>query len=177
MRKCEHCAKHMVPRKEPLIPSKLPDHPWQKVGTDLFVLGKDTYIIAVDYFSRYPEILKLTCTTSQSIISALKGLFARHGIPETIVSDNGPQFSSQEFAEFAQTYSFHHITSSPHYPQSNGQVERAVKTVKKFLSDPSDPCLSLLAYRVTPLPWCNLLPAQLLMGRQICTDVPQVKKS
>ena len=114
VRKCEHCAKHAVPRKEPMIPSTLPDYPWQKVGTDLFVLGKDTYIVIVDYFSRYPEIMKLTSTTSLSIISALKGIFARHGIPETVVSDNGPQYSSQEFAEFAQAYSFHHVTSSPH---------------------------------------------------------------
>ena len=160
MRKCEYCAKYAVPRKEPLIPSTLPDYPWQKVGTDLFVLGKDTYIVTVDYFSRYPEIVKLTSTTSQYIIAALKGIFARHGIPETVVSDNGPQYSSQEFTEFAGAYSFHHVTSSPHYPQSNGQVERTVKTVKKLLSGSNDPCLSLLAYRTTPLPWCNLSPAQ-----------------
>ena len=63
IRKCEHCAKHAVPRKEPMIPSTLPDYTWQKVGTDLFVLGKDTYIVTVDYFSRYAEIVKLTSTT------------------------------------------------------------------------------------------------------------------
>ena len=175
VRKCQYCAKHAVPRKEPLIPSTLPDYPWQKVGTDLFVLGKDTYIVTVDYFSRYPEIVKLTSTTSQCIIAALKGIFARHGIPETVVSDNGPQYSSQEFTEFAGDYSFHHVTSSPHYPQSIGQVERTVKTVKKLLSGSNDPCLSLLAYCTTPLPWCNLSPAQLLMGRQIRSDLPQVR--
>ena len=129
----------------------------------------------MDYFSRYPEIVKLTSTTSPCIIAALKGIFARHGIPETVVSDNGPQYSSWEFTEFAGAYLFHHVTSSPHYPQSNGQVERTVKTVKKLLSGSNDPCLSLLAYRTTPLSWFNLSPAQLLMGRQIRSDLPQVR--
>ena len=52
--------KHIIPRKEPMIPSTLPDYPWQRVGTDLFVLGKDTYLVTVEYFSHYPEIVKLT---------------------------------------------------------------------------------------------------------------------
>lgn len=111
--------------------------------TDLFVLNGATYIVIIDYFSCYPEV-KLTSTTSQSIIAALKSIFARHRIPETFVSDNGPQYFSQEFAEFAEDCSFTYITSSPHYPQSNGQAECRVKTVKKVLTGSSDPCLSLL---------------------------------
>ena len=177
LKKCHHCAKLSKPRKEPLIPSALPVHPWQKVGTDLFVLKGTTYVVIVDYLSRYPEVIKLTSTTSQSVIAALKTTFARHGIPDTVVSDNGPQYASQEFADFAKAYSFSHITSSPHYPQSNGQVERTVKTVKKLLSDSNDPCLSLLAYRATPLPWCGYSPAELLMGRMIRSDLPQTQEA
>ena len=171
---CQRCAKVNQPRKEPLMPSALPTYPWQKVGTDLFVLKQANYLVVVDYFSRYPEVIKLTSTTSQSVIVALKSTFGRHGIPEIVVSDNGPQYSSHEFSEFAKTYSFSHITSSPHYPQSNGHAERAVKTVKKLLTDADDPCLSLLAYRTTPLPWCGYSPSELLMGRRIRSDVPQV---
>ena len=80
-----------------------------------------------------------------------------------------------QFSEFAKTYSFSHITSSPHYLQSNGHAERAVKTVKKLLTDADDPCLSLLVYRTTPLPWCGYSPSELLMGRRIRSDVPQVQ--
>ena len=76
--------------------------------------------------------------------------------------------------EFAVTYSFHHITSSSHYPQSNGLAERTVKTVKELLSHSSDPSMALLSYRDTALPWCNLRPAELLMGCKIRTDVPQL---
>ncbi len=103
----------------------------------------------------------------------MKSVFSRHDIPETLHSDNGPQYSSQEFAEFATTYNFAHETSSPHFPQSNGHAECAVKTVKRLLKDSRDPFLSLLSYRTTPLPWCGLSPAELLMGRRIRSDLPQ----
>ena len=101
-------------------------------------------------------------------------MFARHGIPQEVVSDNGPQYASQEFAQFAQEYDFHHTTSSPHFPQSNGQAERGVQTVKKLLTGPKDPFMSLLTSRATPLPWCNLSPAELLMGRTIRSNIPQL---
>ena len=129
------CVKNSVPKHEPLLSTKLPDYPWQRVGTDLFHLNGHNYILIVDYYSRYPEVIKLNSTTSCSVIKALKSVFSRHGIPETICSDNGPQYSAQEFAEFATAYNFSHVTSSPHFPQSNGHAERAVQTVKELLKD------------------------------------------
>jgi len=92
-------------------------------------------------------------------------IFVRHGIPDVIVSDNGPQYSSHEFGEIVKTLNVKHITSSPHHPQGNGEAERVVKTAKRLLNGNSDPNLALLAYRLTPLSWCQLSPAQLLMGR------------
>ena len=159
------------------MPSTLPAYPWQKIGTDLFALDGTMYLLAVDYFSRYPEVLKLTSTTSQSDINALKSLFSRYGIPEEVVSDNGLQYDSHEFAAFAKSYSFCHTTSSPHYPQSNGHAERAVQTIKKLLKGAEDPYLALLTYRSTPLPWCGLSPAELLMGRQIRSNLPQLSET
>ena len=92
-----------------------------------------------------------------------------------VISDNGPQYSSHKFAEFASSYKFCHITSSPHYLQSNGQAERAVQIVKKLLKSLDDPHWALLTYCTTPLPWCNLSPAQLLMGRSLRTILPQAE--
>ena len=172
--RCPICVRDSPPRREPLIPSKLPDHPWQKIGTDLFYLKKSNYILIIDYFSRYIEVIKLKSTTSQAIIEALQSVFSRHGIPETVVSDNGPQYSSNEFDTFAKRYNFIHTTSSPLFPQSNGQVERAVQTVKRLLSQSDDPYMALLTYRSTPLPWCNLSPSELLMGRRLRTTLPVV---
>ena len=100
-------------RKEQLMTSELPKYPWQVVATDLFELNKLNYLLVVDYFSRYPEVLQLTSTTSMSVISALKSVFSRHGIPEIVRSDIGPQYSSAEFMSFASSYGFHHLTSSP----------------------------------------------------------------
>ena len=131
----------------------------------------------MDYFSRYPEVSKLQTTTSQTVINTLKEAFARHGIPETLRSDNGPQFASKEFKDFTKEYQFIHTTSSPYYPASNGQAEHMVKTVKSLLKNAEDPYIALLSHRATPLPWCGKSPAQLLMGRNIRSTLPQTTKT
>lgn len=86
-------------------------------------------------------------------------------------------YTSQEFSEFAKTYGFKHTTSSPYFPQSNGHAERAVLTAKKLLKGSTDPYLSLLSYRTTPLPLCGLSPAELLMGRKLRSNLPQTTES
>ena len=130
VRQCSVCAKLHTPNKEPMIPSALPEYPCQKLGLDLFKLQGKHYLLLVDYFSCYVDIVKLTSTTSSAVISAIKSIFSRHGIPELLISDNGPQYVSKEFEEFAEKYNFKHTTSSTHFPQSNGQAERTVQTVK-----------------------------------------------
>ena len=109
------------------MPSALPSLPWQKVATDLFKWKGSTYLLVVDYFSKYIEISKLEGESSQEVIQRLKSIFARHGIPQQVMSDNGPQYSSNEFHKFAK---FVHSRSSPKFPQSNGEAERAVRTIK-----------------------------------------------
>ena len=127
--------------------SPLPDYPWQMVATDLFELKGDLYLLAVDYFSRYPEVYKLSSITSNAIIAVLKSIFARHRIPEILWSDNGPQYAFKEFSEFAKSYQFNHLTSSPRFPQSNGQVERMVQIIKRLLKHSVDLHLAVLSYR------------------------------
>ena len=173
--KCAECAKVATPRKEPLISSPTPEYPWQVVGSNLFELNGTIYLLVVDYLSRFPEVVKLSRSTSSSVIIAhLKSIFSRHGIPEVLRSDNGPQYASEEMNDFAKRHRFKLVTSSPRYPQSNGFIERMVKTVKQLFSQSDDHDLALLTYRSTPLPWCGHSPAELSMGRNVRTPLPQI---
>ena len=87
----------------------------------------------VDYYSKFFEVSHLPNSKSKTVINHIKPHLARYGIPEVIISDNGPEFSSHEFEELAKHYGFKDITSSPTYSQSNGLVERAVQTAKTTL--------------------------------------------
>ena len=103
----------------------------------------------------------------------LSRLCSRHGIPSQLRTDNGPQFASAEMECFSKAYGLEHTTSSPRYPQSNGQVERTVRTVKNRLKV-GDMYLALLVYHSTPLQRCNRSPTELRMGRRLRTNLPQV---
>ena len=174
---CPTCQRLTPSHREPLLITPLPSYPWERIAADLFELKGSTYLLVTDYYSRFVEVQKLTTTTSSTVVRYLKTIFARFRIPALMVTNNGPQFDSQEMKKFAQTYDFQHTTSSPYYPQANGLAERMVKTVKKLLEDTADPYMALLSYRATPLPWCGLSPAELLMGRKIRMDVPQLKSN
>ena len=127
----------------------------------------------VEYHSNYVEIAKLDTVSSSNVVIHLKSILAMHCIPETVVSNNGPQFAAQEFVKFADDQVFTHITSSPRYRENNGKAERAVQTVKNLLKKSADPYNALLSYRATPLE-CGYSPSQLLMGRQVRSKIPVV---
>ena len=124
----------------------------------------------MDYYSRYVELAKLNSVTSADIILDLKSVFARDGIPEYLVSDNGPQYASKAFPAVSKEYGFQHMTSSPYYAQANGLAEKTIDTVKSALLKSSDPYLGLLSYRSTPLE-LGYSPAQLLMFSNFRTTV------
>ena len=107
VKKCSVCAKLHKPNKEPLIPSVLPEYPWQKLGSDLFELQGKHYLLLVDYFSRYVEVSKLTSTTANAVITAMKSSFSKYGIPELLITDNGPQYACNEFKEFTEKYTYY----------------------------------------------------------------------
>ena len=131
--KCDVCMKYRdTPCKEPLRSDDVEARPWAKVGADLCDLQGRTLLVCSDYFSNFIEVERITSVTTRGVCKAFKAMFARYGIPDVLVTDNGPQFASTEFDNFAQTWGFEHVTSSPHYPQSNGKAENAVKTVKRL---------------------------------------------
>lgn len=119
----------------------------------------------------FPELVSLGSTSASAVIAAIKICFARHGIPDVVRTDNGAQFSRQEFKNFARVFGFRHETCGPRYPQSNGEVERMVRTVKDLLQKTGDLYRALLTCRDTP-GVTGVSPAQLLMGRRLNTRLP-----
>ncbi len=130
------------------------------------------YLLIVDYFSGYIEVAGMNKgKRAPNVINILKDVFGRHGIPEEIRSDNGPLFESSEFTNFALEWDILLSLSSPYYPQSNGEAERSVQTIKNILKKEKDKYQALLAYRSTPLQ-NGFSPAELLMGRKLRKAVP-----
>ena len=172
--KCSACEKYRQVSPEPLIPTPTPDYAWQHVATDLFEWANEHYLLIVDYYSRWIEIFHLTSLTSRTVINSFKAIFARLGIPESVFSDEGTQYTSTEFAKFSQYWGFQHKTSSPRHPSGNGEAERAVQTVKSLLKKEQDPFLALLNYRNTPLA-SGKSPAELMLGRKLRTRIPHFR--
>ena len=144
-------------------------HHGKNLGADLFSLKKREFMVLVDYMSKFVVVAQLERIDSPCVIKKLKNIFACHGIPKELFSDGGPQFTSSLFNEFSKQWDFKHNRSSPHYPQSNGQAERTVQTVKKALKTAletgEDPYLALLTINNTP---------ERLFGRQTRTQTQQI---
>lgn len=174
---CKFCQVNKpTQHREPMKCTPLPLRPWQRVGADLCTSQGKQYLVVTDYYSRFIELAYLETTTSAQVIGKLKNMFSRWGIPEEVMSDNGSQFTSEEFRLFAEEYQFKQTFSSPHYPQSNGAAESAVKTAKRILKQ-DDVFKALMAYRSTPIEATGVSPAELLLGRKIRTCVPILPKS
>ena len=174
--KCSTCLKHRRSNvKEPMLPHPVPERPWQKVGMDIMTYKNRDYLIVNDYYSKFIEVALLQNKTASNVVTHLKSIFARHGIPETIICDNMP-FNSKEFHIFTREWGITLSTSSPTYPQSNGLSERAVQTIKRLMrkadEDGRDPYLALLELRNTPISGLKYSPAQLLMSRMLRTKIP-----
>ncbi|KAL0153721.1 hypothetical protein M9458_050974 [Cirrhinus mrigala] len=180
VRQCDTCRKYRNNQtKEPMIIPDLPTSPWEKVGMDLFYLKGNNYLVVIDYYSNYPELALLSNMSSKCVITHAKSIFARHGIPQTVVSDNGSCFSSKEWQDFSVLYDFKHVTSSPEYAQSNDKAEKGVHILKQLLKkaadSKSDPYLALLNYRTSPLE-CGMAPVEMLMSRKLRTTLPSCAK-
>ena len=173
---CPECAKFRRARIEPMKGTPFPRRCWSVIASDFFYLDGKQYILAIDYFSRDIEVHPVTRANTAETIEFLKSVYARHGIADVLISDNGPQYDSEEFSCFSDSWGFEHVTSSPQYPQANGEAERAVQTIKGLMKKCDDFYLSLLMYRNANL-HNGFSPAQLSMGRRLKTRVPCLPES
>uniref|UniRef100_A0A7I4Y6B5 RNA-directed DNA polymerase n=1 Tax=Haemonchus contortus TaxID=6289 RepID=A0A7I4Y6B5_HAECO len=152
-RRCQESAKNPV--KTTLHSWPIEDKPWNRIHADFAgpINGK-MYFVIVDAYSKWPEIVEMSSVTTSCTIRELRRLFAQFGNPQTLVTDNGTQFTSAEFDDFCTKNGIRHIKSPPFHPQSNGQAERFVDTFKRNLQKS---------------------PAELFLGRQIRTRLNLLK--
>ncbi|UYV60114.1 K02A2.6-like, partial [Cordylochernes scorpioides] len=178
VKNCEICQKHQKSKiRQPLKPFPVPDYPWQTVSLDIFYIQKKPHLLVVDRYSGYPEVFTLDPPTAINVKNKLRETFARFGIPETMMSDNGPPFRSEIMTDFCIRWGIKQLFSSPHLHRSNGLAERNIQTIKNQLikcrDEGSDPYLAILAYRNTPkndLP----SPAQLCLSRSLRCQIPRI---
>ncbi|KAL9976483.1 hypothetical protein ACROYT_G013791 [Oculina patagonica] len=124
IKQCSICNKFQAKNlKQPMQSHQIPDRPWSTIAADQFKLHSKEYIVLVDFYSDFIEVKQLQENTSSSVIEFLKEQFSRYGIPDTLVTDNCPQFTSHEFQQFSRDWEFVHVSSSPHHHRSNGKVE------------------------------------------------------
>ena len=178
--KCSPCnSMKSHQQRETMINHPVPDLQYQNISADIFDWNDHQYLVTVDGYSNWFDIDHLKDMTSRTVIRKLKQRFATHGIPLTLMTDNGRQFVSQEFKSFAKEWDFKHVTSSPRFPQSNGLAENAVKQAKQLLEkskrDGSDPWLGLLNLRNIPRDGNVGSPAQRLLSRRTRCTIPIAK--
>ena len=123
----------------PLKPRNIPKGPWLDLGIDIMgpfnqaPRGFEYLIVLTDYYSKWPEALATSSTNTKVIIDFLRSKFATWGLPISITSDNGPQFVSEELADFLTQNGITHIRAPVYHPQANGATERLNKTLKQLI--------------------------------------------
>ena len=122
----------------------------------------------------------MTIATAFTTIQQLRQLFAQFGIPDSIVSDNGPQFTAAEFQEFCRSNDIRHTRVAPYHPSSNGLAERAVRIFKEGLKKQSGKTVAewmaqMFQYRITPHTTTGIAPAELLMRRKLRSRLDMLK--
>ena len=157
--------------------------PWQRIHIDYAEVEKQMYLVVVDSFSKWLDVVATKGSTSEITIRELRRIFATMGVPGMCVTDNASSFTSETFALFMSRNGINHVTSAPYHAASNGLAERAVQTFKKGLAKMggSDKDLALqrflFAYRCTPHSATGVTPAERLMNRKLFSALDQLKPS
>ena len=167
---------------EPIRMTRMPNAPWVKLHIDFKgpLPGGKYLLVVVDRYSRYPEVEIVTSTNAVTVIRTLTKIFATHGIPEIIITDNGPPFHSHQFKKYMQQIGTFHQLSTPYWPQGNAEAERFMRTLGKMLAiaklenEDLQDALSrfLFQYRNSPHSTTRVPPAELLYNRNIRGKIP-----
>ena len=160
------------------MPHTPPTRPWQYIASDLFEINGKQYLLTVDRYSKYPLVDYMpNPVSSHAVIEKMKTYCAMFGRPDEIMTDGGQQYSGKQFKEFTKNWAICHTMSSPHYPRSNGFIERHVRHIKpiirKTIRNGEDIQLTLLNLRATPIDTGLPSPAEMIFGRPIPTMLPQ----
>ena len=161
--------------------SVLPDNPFDEVRVDFASVNGETLLLLVDDYSRFPFVEPVSSTSASAVIPKLDKLFATFGTPLVVRSDNGPPFNGDEFVKFSQVLGFKHRKVKPLWPRANGEVERFVKTLKKYIKAAKtegknwrkELQVFLRNYRTTPHTTTGVAPNVLLMKRAVRNKIPQ----
>ena len=173
------------PSKTKVHPWENATAPWQRVHIDYAGPFHGVHIfVLVDAHTKWIEAIPTKSTTAAKTLEMLGDIFARFGLPYTLVSDNGSNFKSREFEDFLRSNGIMHKVTAPYHPSTNGQAERYIQTIKRSLCGQLKDGVSLqeglqtflLQYRKTPHPVTGVSPAELMLGRPIRSRIDLVKK-
>jgi len=179
VKSCVYCSKYKTKslNKNEKCSWPFPRSPWERVHIDFFQLHGFYFLVVVDAFSKYPDVIITKNMSTQTVKHELQKIFSRFGIPNCIVSDNGPAFAATEFKTWLINIGCKHLTIAPYHPQSNGLAERFVRTMKEQLKEANTVEKSqstinkfLICYRSLPHNSTGWSPAQLFFNRQIRTS-------
>ena len=163
-------------QQEGLLQYEVPAGPWKRLGIDYFKWNQQRYLLIADYYSRFPIIRSVSTMSAAHLVTVLKTIFSEYGFPEELVSDQGTQFTSEQYTSFEEEYNIKITHSSSTYPQSNGFIESMVKITKQILQrckqTSSDPHMAMLLYRATPLQSGMASSVELLSQRRYQTTLP-----
>lgn len=185
VQECAGCA--AVSRQhppEPMLRKEIPDRAWQEIAIDFFSAKEcATFLVLVDYFSRYLKVVEMKGTTAGKTIEALEAVFNEQTYPETIRSDNGPPFAGQEFADYCRSKNIRLIRTIPYWPQMNGLVERqnqgilrALRIAKATNSDWRKAIKDYVyMYNTSPHSVTDKAPMELMTGRPVKDLLPSFK--
>ena len=173
MRRCR--INKQSPKITSLHPWEFPEGPWKHIHLDFAgPIEEKQLMVMVEAYSKWPEVAIMEETTTDHILREIGNTFARWGIPLQVVTDNGPQFISQQFEQFMKANNCTHTRTSPYHPATNGLAERFVQSLKQAIrASRKEKSLAhrvanfLLHYRNVRHSTTEASPAQLMIGRDL----------